>query len=217
MTRRSSLIPTLAPTLASSLALAALLPAAASAQPGRFELAPMAAYRLVGDLDVDDTELFDESLEIDESEAFGIAFDIPLGSYLQLELLANRQDTELTADGGLFGSDTVLADIEISYYHVGLLWQFLDGQVNPYIVGSIGLARLAADLPGTDEEDRPSLSFGGGVKIFWSEHVGVRLEGRGYYVVLDEDDDGDRRRHDRWENEESLSQAEAAVGLILAW
>jgi hypothetical protein len=207
------------PTVAALLLLASalLIPAAAAAQPGRFELTPMAAYRLVGDLDVDDTEFLDESLQIDEGSAFGIAFGIPLSHFLQIELLANRQDSELTADGGIFTREEVLADVEVSYYHVGLLWQFLDGQVSPYVVGSIGLARLEADLPGTPTEDRPSLAFGGGVKVFFGEHVGVRLEGRGYYVALDEDDGGDRRHHDRWEDESSLSQAEASVGLILAW
>jgi len=210
-------MPSLETLRRSVVVLALAVPSAALAQPGRFELTPMASYRLVGDLDLDDTAFLEESLEIDEGSAFGVAFDIPLGRSLQLELLANRQESELIADGGFFTDELVLADVEVTYLHVGLLWQFLSGQVHPYVVGSLGVARLTADLPGGDDpkEDRPSLSFGGGVKIFWSEHLGLRLEGRGYWVALDEDDDRDHR--DRWRDEDSLTQTEASVGLIFAW
>lgn len=189
-----------------------LLPTVAAAQPrGRFELTPTVGYRLQGDIDVEDVEILDEGLEVKEGELYGLVFDLPLGQYLQLELLANRQESELIADAGLFGNDFVLAEIDITYYHVGVLWQFLGGQVKPYVVGSAGLARLDVALPGIDDEDRPSLSFGGGVKVFAGEHLGFRFEGRGYYVALDDDDD------DRWEDEDSLTQGEFSVGLILAW
>lgn len=189
-----------------------LLPTVVAAQPrGQFELTPTIGYRLEGDFDVEDVEVFDNGLKVKEGEFYGLVFDLPLGRHLQLELLANRQQSELIADAGLFGNDFVLADIDVTYYHVGVLWQFLAGQVRPYVVGSAGLARLDVALPGIDSEDRPSLSLGGGVKVFAGEHVGFRIESRGYYVALDDNDD------DRWEDENSLTQGELSVGLILAW
>lgn len=200
------------PTLLAALSLALfLLPATAPAATGRFELTPSVGYRLVGDIEVEDVRVFTDDLEVDESSTYGLFFDIPLNRWLQLEIMANRQDSELLADGGLFGREVVLADVEITYVHVGLLWQWGSGQVSPYVVGSLGLAQISPELPGVSDEDRPSLSFGGGVKVFFSDNVGLRLEGRGYYVALDDDDD------DRWEDEDSLTQAEASVGLIFAW
>ncbi|HEX4952620.1 MAG TPA: outer membrane beta-barrel protein [Thermoanaerobaculia bacterium] len=192
-----------------------LLPTAALAQGGQFELTPTLIYRFQGDIDVDDRNFLDESLDIEEGEAYGIRIDIPINDNFQIELLADRQETELSVSGGLFEDDTRFADLDLSYYHVGGLWQFGSGQVKPFLVASIGLARLEIDLPNTQTEDRLSGSLGGGAKIFFGDHVGLRLEGRGYWIDLEEDDD-DRDR-DRWEDESSISQGEASVGLIFAW
>ncbi len=198
-------------------AILLLLPATASAQlGGRFEITPTLIYRGVGDVDVEDVDIFDDSLEIDEGSAFGLVVGIPLGNVVTLELLANRQETELLADDGLFSNETVIADVDIDYYHVGVAFEFGGGQVHPFVAASLGVARITVDLPGTTDEDRPSGSLGGGVKIFFGEHFGLRLEGRGYYIALDDDEDRDND-DDRWENEDSVTQAEASVGLIFSW
>lgn len=208
MRTRAALVATLA-------VFALLVPAAANAQPGgRFEITPTLIYRSVGDVNVEDVDIFDDSLEIDAGDAVGLVVDIPLGNVISLELLANRQETELLADEGLFSRETVIADVDISYYHAGIALEFGGGQVHPFFAASLGLARLEVGLPGTTDEDRPSASLGGGVKIFFSEHVGLRLEGRGYYIALDDDGNDD---DDRWQNEDSITQAEASVGLIFAW
>lgn len=194
------------------LATAALPPQSASARPGRYEITPTVGYRAAGDFDVDDVQILEDSFETDEGTSFGLTFDIPLNDVLALELLANRQRTDLIATGGLFESSEVIADFDIDYYQVGLVAQFGSGQIHPFMTVGLGIARLSVDLAGTIDEDRPSGSLGGGVKIYFGEHVGLRLEGRGYYVGLDDNDDSER-----WEDEDSLSQVEASVGLILAF
>ncbi len=197
----------------------------AQAQPRQFELTPTVGYRFFGDLEVDDTEFLGASTDVEDGAAYGLSFDIPLTSILKLELLANHQTTDLTVDNGLFSHASHVADLDIDYYHVGLLVQFGSGQVRPFFVGSLGLARLDADFGAgvRESEDRPSASLGGGVKVFFSEHVGLRFEGRAYAVALDDDNndnhrDRDRDRdRDRWDNEDSLVQSEASIGLIFAW
>lgn len=198
--------------LALFLALTAALPAVA--QPGdRFELTPHAGYRWLGDLDVDDIDFLDEGFEVDDSLAYGVLLDIPLNDALKLELLASRQASELVATGGLFSGDRVVADIDIDYYQVGLLWQWGSGQTRPFVSGTLGIASLSVDLPGTVDEERFAGTLGGGVRAFFNDFVGLRVEGRGYYVSLDESDDDD----DRWRNEDSLVQADVSVGVVLSW
>lgn len=194
------------------LVTSALLTTSALARPGRYELTPTLSYRSAGDFDVDDIQILEDSFETDEGTSLGLTFDIPLNDVLSLELLANRQETELIATGGLFEESAVVADLEIDHYQLGLVAQFGGGQIHPFVVVGLGVARLSVDLPGTIDEDRPAASLGGGVKIYFSEHIGLRIEGRGYYVGLDEDDDSER-----WEDEDSLSLAEASVGLIFAF
>jgi hypothetical protein len=132
--------------------------------------------------------------------------------------MANRQDSALTFDPGLFAGEVGLGDVEITYVHVGVLWQWELGQVKPYVVGSGGLTRLDPTAPGVGSEDKPSLSLGGGVKTFFTPNFGLRFEARGYATALDGsfDDDGGRCRRDCSYND-TLYQAEATAGLIFAW
>ena len=190
-----------------------LAPSTLTAEGTRFELTPTISYRSQGEFDLETIDVVSDEAELKEGAAFGLNLDIELNRVLRLELLANRQDTELIEDGGLFGSEQTVGDLEVTYVHIGLLAQFGRGQVQPFVVGSLGVAHLAPDIAGLSDEDRPSGSFGGGVKIRFNDHLGLRLEARTYYVDLDEDDDD----HDRYEDEDSLVQAEASLGLIIGF
>ena len=190
-----------------------LASSAASAQIGkRFELTPSVGYRWLGDFDVQDVEFLDNNLEVDQSVAYGLALDIPLTDWMQLELMVNRQDSELLADGGLFSDERSIADVVVSYYQVGVLWQWGSGQAQPFVSATAGIANIEIDLPRVQEEDRFAATLGGGVKVFLNRNVGLRVEGRGYWVDLNENNNDDR-----WENESSLVQADVSLGLILAW
>jgi opacity protein-like surface antigen len=188
----------------------------------RFELTPTVSYRFGGELDGGEDAFFDTDLEVDESVAYGVTLDFPLSSNLQLELLANRQSSELQFDEDLFGSETGIADIDVSYYHVGLLWQGRHPRITPFFVASLGVANLDPDVPGASSEDRFSASLGGGVKIFLSENVGLRFEGRGFVSDYDSDDRNNNRcdYHDDYDDscyDDSFSQGQVSVGLIFAW
>jgi opacity protein-like surface antigen len=189
----------------------------------RVELTPTVSYRFGGELAGGDDAFFDTDLEVDEGVAYGVTLDIPLSSSLQLELLANRQSSELQFDEDLFGSETGVADIDVSYYHVGLLWQGRHPRITPFFVASAGIANLDPDVPGASSEDRFSLSLGGGVKVFFSDNVGLRFEGRGFVSDFDSDDrdrDDFCDYDDRYDDncyDESFSQGQVSVGLIFAW
>lgn len=204
----------------------ALAPGAAEAQSSlyRFELTPTVSYRWGGRIAGADSALFsDTDLDVGSGSAFGVTFDIPLSSRIQLELLASRQSTDLGFDRGLFDTTASVADLDVTYYHVGLLWQWGDERVTPFFVASLGGTRLDPNLPGGQTEDRLSLSAGGGVKVFFSDHVGLRFEGRGFFTDLGNADGryrcDDRYRY-RYDNScygNDLSQGQASAGLILAW
>jgi hypothetical protein len=198
-----------------------LLPAAVFAQhgrldSGRFELTPFAGYRLQGDFDASsrDNAFRDLNVEVEEGGIFGVLFDIPLNRNWSIELLANRQESSFIIDDGLFERETELGDVTLTYAHAGLLFQWGYGQVNPFITGSIGLARIEPEFDELDADDRFSSSFGGGVKIFLADNVGLRLEARGYWTDLDT---GFEDRFDRYDEGDGLFQAEGSLGLIIAF
>lgn len=191
-----------------------LLPGAALAQVPRFEITPTLGYRFNGDFDVSGDDIFDRNAEIEESEYLGLVVDIPFNENWQLELLANRQSSSFIIDEGLFTPVEELGDVDLSYYHIGLLYQWGLGQVNPFFTFSGGIARIDPDFPELDTENRFSASIAGGVKILFSRNVGLRLEGRGYWTNLETDFDD---RYERYDDSDALYQGEASVGLILAF
>lgn len=205
--------------LAALVAVAA--PLAAGAQSAyRFELTPQVSYRWGGTISGDSTALFDTDLKVDSGVGYGLTFDIPLSQNFQLELLANHQATELQFDEGIFGGNFAVADIDVDYYHVGMLWQGSHGQVLPFFVASAGVTRLATDVPGSSSDERFSLSLGGGVKVFVSENIGFRFEGRGFFTVIDDYQGG---CYDYccscydYGYSDTLSQGQVSAGVIFGW
>jgi len=195
-----------------------LLPVAAFAQRG-VEISPFFAYRWDGDIDWAD-DVFDDNVETDGGEAYGLRVDIPINRSLQVELLASRQPSELVARGGLFQPDHRISDVDIDYYHVGLVWQWGLGQLQPFVVASAGIGRLVPDAPGLEAEERASASLGGGVKLFLGQHLGFRFEGRGFWTDLEGEGSFDscgRHRDNCYRTDNALVQGEASVGLVLAF
>jgi opacity protein-like surface antigen len=209
------------PILGIALILA-LAPLAAQAQGPlyRVELTPTASYRFGGTLQGGDNALFNSDLKVEDSSAYGVTLDIPLSSRIQLELLANRQSSQLRFDQGLFGGTTGVADIDVSYYHVGMLWQWGDYRVSPFFTASLGVANLNPDVAGASSENRFSASLGGGVKVFFSDNVGLRFEGRGFFSDLGNNGNNRDRRCDYYNDScygNDFSQGQASIGLILAF
>jgi opacity protein-like surface antigen len=158
---------------------------------GAFELTPFVGYRWGGTIFADQTFLFGQDVDVAPSANLGVNFALPLGDTgMKLELMANRQASELETDSGLFEPDNEVADIDVTYLHAGLQIPFAQSRnATPYFIVSGGLANLDPQISGVSAENRFSASAGLGVKIPMSSILSVRLEGRGYYTSLEEEDD----------------------------
>jgi opacity protein-like surface antigen len=153
-----------------------------------FELTPFVGYRWGGTIFADQT-LFGDDLNVAPNPNLGISFALPLGDTgMKLELMANRQTSELETESGLFEPGNELADIDVTYMHVGLQFPFAQSRnAMPYAVVSGGLANLDPQVNGFSAENRFSASAGIGVKVPMSQALSIKLEGRGYYTSLEED------------------------------
>jgi hypothetical protein len=207
------------PTRLLSAAFLSLLPVAAAAQAGRVEITPFAGYRLEGDFDDPDGDFVElgENARVDEGSVYGVVVDIPLSSNWTLELLGNRQETAFIADDGLLSPDRELGDLTLTMVHAGIAFEWGAGHVRPFLSLTGGVTRLEPKFSRLDAENRLSGSFGGGVKIFLSEHLGLRLDGRGYWTDLDDHQFDDRDHRRRYDTEPGLYQAEASAGLVFAF
>lgn len=189
-----------------------LVPALAAAQSSRFEITPFAGYRLAGDFNAPNRDsVLRLGAKVDESAIYGVTFGIPLNEHWRLELTANRQSTSFTVDEGFLTPRTKLGDVDLTMVHAGFALEWGDGQVKPFLVASGGVTRIDPQFSELSAENRVSGSLGGGVKVLFSQNVGVRFEGRGYWTDLDTRFND---RYSRYSSNDGLYQTEASAGLI---
>lgn len=206
--------------VAASLAL----PAMADADQRRIELTPTIGWRSGGEfndnLDVD----FDFDVEVDDSESVGVTLGIALNRSWMLEFLWDEQDSALVDRGLFLSPQRNLFDIGVTYAHVGVSYEWSPGQLRPFIVGSVGVTEFNPEGVGTRNESRASTSIGGGVKLMFNDHIGLRFEGRLFSTFLDNDDDfycydSGRFNHldDCSTDDDFFFQATARGGLVIAF
>ena len=75
----------------------------------------------------------------------------------------------------------------VEYYHAGALYQWKFDRVWPYVAGSMGATRFAPDNFNSNTEF--SVSAGGGVKLMFNPHVGIRLDGRLYSTYIESNEE----------------------------
>ena len=201
---------------------ALLLAATAGAvQAQTIEITPMVGYRFGGSLEAaPGSGAGNQSsvdLVLDDAAAFGVQLGYRVGEG-EIELVYARQNTRLqTAD--LFTGAPVF-DLALETWQIGGTYLFGDddARARPFVAVGLGITRLLPEPSGLSDETRFSASFGAGVKLWLGRHVGIRLEGRGFFTVLDSDSrtfcGGAGGCVIRTTGSE-LSQAEARAGLIL--
>jgi len=147
----------------------------AGAQP--IELSPFGGVRFGGDpFEVVATP----AAVLDRRPAIGFIIDFPLSDGAQLEGLFSYQDASVALPGGSFGAP-VRSRVSVEHYQIGGLQEY-GARVRPFFTGVLGLTRYAT---GIESAWRFTAGGGGGVKLFPSSRVGVRLDGRVFGTVLD--------------------------------
>ena len=149
-------------------------------QSPRFELTPFAGYQ--------SSEKFtDETtgtrLKLESAPSAGLIFGMNVAPDIQLEFLYSRAKSSLSPEGG----GPVPTDIKVEYLHVGAIYVFSSGRVQPFFGGTAGAARFSPDAPGLHSETNFSVGLAGGVKLFLTKHVGLRLEARVFATQVDSD------------------------------
>ena len=163
--------------------IAALLPVSASA--ADVEITPFAGYTMGGQFT---DAVTGKSLSFDDTSSYGIMVDFkqPLdkeGGESWIELYYSRQQTRLKADQGPFFGDP-LFDVNIEYFHLGGTYGQATGKMKPFVVGTFGATHMTPEGEGLHAETKFSLSLGGGVKLYLSEHVGIRLDARWFGTLF---------------------------------
>jgi hypothetical protein len=143
------------------------------------EVTPFIGYTMGGDFTNATTGT---PLSFDDTSSYGIMVDFKQavnkeGGEPWIELYYSRQQTKLKADQGPFVSNP-LFDVNVEYFHIGGTYGQATGKVKPFVVGTFGVTHMTPKGDGLSAETKFSLSLGGGVKLYLTEHVGLRFDAR---------------------------------------
>jgi hypothetical protein len=144
------------------------------------EITPFGGYRFGGDF----FELVTgQPVDLDGAPALGVAVDVPIRDPhgYQIEGLFSHEQADLTVHRQPFGPATI-ARVSVDHWMGGGLQEFGGPRVRPFLTGMLGLTRYAGE---GDSEIRFAMSAGGGVKLFPTRHLGLRLDGRLFATFVD--------------------------------
>ena len=209
----------------------------------RVEIRPFAGFRLGGNVSnsgydpVSPGEELIEDLNVKPGSQFGLMLNVPLallGAYdsdnsVQLEAtfafqpstlrIEDRADIDIPALNPNFkrdGDQIELFDMDVTYIHLGALFQWTDGSWIPYLNFGFGgtIFKPDGDL---DTKTRFSMSFGGGIKKFFSDRFGIRSQLRGFLTFLGSNDELYCDPFGCWTYREAVNftQFEISTGLII--
>jgi hypothetical protein len=143
------------------------------------EITPFAGYGFGGEFEEYSS---DTKLTVAEEPVYGFAVDWPAAASTQYEFFFSHQPTGLNSSNGTTPPEA-LTDLNISYAHIGGLLNFGNDRVRPFFGGGLGVTYF--DPQDYGSETKFSISLEGGVKLFLTERFGIRLEGRGFGTLVD--------------------------------
>ncbi|MGA8222108.1 MAG: outer membrane beta-barrel protein [Candidatus Acidiferrales bacterium] len=146
----------------------------------RFELTPFGGTRFGGQVDLTTPNMQDvDYLKIKSTWDYGVIGTFTLWPKFQLEAMWNRQPTQFEAHNATTGAFAAPTDATLDMFQFGPLYEFGNehAKLKPFITGGLGFTNFHSNgvLP---FDNRFSANVGGGVKYFFTRHVGMRLEAR---------------------------------------
>jgi hypothetical protein len=165
---------------AGMLAIACIAACGGLAEAQSVEVMPFGGYRFGGDF----FEIASgRPVDADGAGSFGLVVNIPFDADVQFEGYFTHQEAHFSAPSSL-GAPPLRWQVTVDHVQAGGLSELNTGRARPFLTGAIGLTRYATT---GDSEIRFSFSGGGGIKLYASEHAGVRLDGRVTGTLVDAD------------------------------
>jgi len=123
-------------------------------------------------------------LETGAAPAFGVSVDVPLSGGMQVEAAFSHQNVHVTVPGQPFPT-TARVRIDVDHWQAGGLQEFgVWNRARPFLTGVLGLTRYGT---GAENAFRFTAGAGGGTKLYVTDRLGVRLEGKVFATFLDAD------------------------------
>lgn len=133
----------------------------------------LAGYQINGDVTVARGEL-----KFDDGMSYGAGVDIPVDRYMQAEISWSMASSNVSLDEYL-GTNVPISDLYIHTFQAGALVEPNKGKkVSPFGLFSLGATLFSPTEGNYEDEWRFSIALGVGAKVYLSDKVGLRFQGR---------------------------------------
>ena len=139
----------------------------------QFEITPFAGYLFPGNL-----QTLDGELKIENDFNYGLAFDIRTTDDLFIEFLYNRTDTDVRFKKEYYDTIKTLFSISIEYFQAGAHVEVEQGQFRPFAAFTLGATYWKPKDDNVESDWKFSFTVGGGIKYYFTDNIGVRLQWR---------------------------------------
>ncbi len=123
------------------------------------------------------------SAELDDAASVGLIVNLRDSADTQWELIYARQST--AADASDFPAIEPSIGLELHNFQLGGTYMGQGTRARPYVVATVGGTHISPDAAELDSDTFWSFSIGGGLQVFPSERLGLRLEARAWGTLLD--------------------------------
>lgn len=141
------------------------------------EIVPFAGYMFGGSINY-----YEGKLKIENGMDYGLSLLVPIHDFLDLEVNYTRMDSKasFTPGYGYSAFEYAETNLATNYIHIGGISKFYkqETMATPFGSFSLGATWFSPSDASFNDVWRFSINLGLGVKIMFSERVGVMLRGR---------------------------------------
>ncbi|PIB37076.1 hypothetical protein BFP72_17530 [Reichenbachiella sp. 5M10] len=145
------------------------------------ELSGFGGYTLSGD-----AQYYDGEIDVKNGPVWGLTLGFDTGQDVLIQFIYSNTIAETEAiDYGAIFDGTEVFDIKMEHFHLGAEKAFAGNDlIRPYGAFSLGLTSYAPQSGTYDDVVRFSMGLGAGLKIFPTEKIGFKFQGKMYMPLV---------------------------------
>ena len=138
----------------------------------KIQIFGLAGYQTNSNVTVAEGEL---NIKDDLTYGFGLSYDVDRQTKMEISWSMSPTTIELNQ---YLGSTIPVTDVYIHHFQGGAVFEPKKEKVSPFGLFSLGATMFHPTKENLSDEVRFSIAFGGGVKVYLSDKVGLRFQGR---------------------------------------
>lgn len=141
-------------------------------QAQKFEITPQYGYQVGAKWNY-----YGGYVKLKASDQYGITANISLSDNLQGEFFwAQQNATVAVKDVIFYPIEQEVTEATVDHFQLGIIHMFGYSDARPFVGMSAGWSTFNPDEPQYNSTTSFSFGFSGGLKYFFSDHVGIRLQ-----------------------------------------